>query len=72
MHKTPRFQFYLFFDAEKAFDMVHWKFLMIILQKMGFGLSFTAWIKQIYKVQGSEIILEGYKSKKFSLHRSVR
>ena len=32
-------------DIEKAYDNVDWSFLLIVMQKMGFGKKWIGWIK---------------------------
>lgn len=41
----------VFWDAEKASDIVNWKFLIAVLWKFGFGNSFTDWIYTPYQVK---------------------
>lgn len=64
--------FAFFCDVRKAFDMIQWKFLIIILQKTVLQLDFVSRIKQICMRQEAEITLEEYTSPKISLHRGVR
>lgn len=58
--------------AEKAFDRVQWGFLKKVMQRIGFGSFFMAWVMQIHSTQEAEIALEGCKSRRFPLSRRVR
>ena len=44
-------------DIEKAYDHVNWKFLMVVLKKMGFGEKWMKWIEWcIFTVKFSILI----------------
>lgn len=59
-------------DQEKAFDRVDWNFLLSVLRRMGFGLSFVNWVKLLYSDIRSAIIVNGYTSDPFKPSRGVR
>ena len=59
-------------DQEKAFDRVEWEFLFCILERMGFGPSFCKWVQTLYTGVQSSVIVNGFLSKFFNLHRGVR
>lgn len=35
-------------DIEKAFDSLDWHYMLVVLEKMGFGLTFRRWISLLY------------------------
>ena len=59
-------------DIEKAFDSVSHVFLIAILEKFGFGITFIEWIKILLKNQESCIINGGKTSQYFKLERGTR
>lgn len=63
----------LFLDAEKAFDRIECGGVMkVVLDKMGFGLTFVLWITIIYSQKCAVISVEGFLSKAFFLFRGLR
>ncbi|XP_051807528.1 LINE-1 retrotransposable element ORF2 protein isoform X1 [Acanthochromis polyacanthus] len=59
-------------DAEKAFDKVNWSFLILTMQKFGFGESFINWIKILYTAPLATVVTNGLTSQPFTLHRGTR
>ena len=57
-------------DIEKAFDSVDHKYLFAVLQKFGFGMNFTRWVKLIMNKQESCVINNGV-STGYSLYHLV-
>lgn len=49
MRNITKYQQYLFDDVEKAFDMLEWKFLKQMGQKIGLGCNLDAWLEAVYK-----------------------
>ena len=59
-------------DIEKAFDSVNHHFLIVILEKIGFGTEFIEWIKVLLENQESCVIKGAKTSKYFKLERGTR
>ena len=58
-------------DAYKAFDKANTNLSLIILERMGFGPTFTGWIKAMHKDVGTRFIL-GEMSERLALPLSLR
>ena len=56
-------------DQEKAFDRVEISFLMKVLERMGFGPSFRAWIRLLYTDVHSAVVVNGFVSESFPVTR---
>ena len=63
---------FIFIDQEKAFDRVNHDFLFKTMRAFGIGDVFIQWIKNIYSNATSVLNINGFLSKKISLHRGVR
>lgn len=59
-------------DQEKAFDRVSHKYLMKVLQCMGFGPAFRKWIQIFYTSIYSAVKCNGYLTEYFEVKNSVR
>ena len=59
-------------DAEKAFDSLHHKFSISVLNKFGFGQNFISWKEIILKNQESCVINGGITTKYFNLNKGAR
>ena len=59
-------------DIEKAFDLLDYEFLILTLEKYGFGKSFILWVKTLLKDQDPCVINGGTTTKYFSLARGAR
>ena len=59
-------------DAEKAFDSLDHKFLVLVLKKIGFGQNFISWKEIILKNQESCVINGGKTAKYFKISRGAR
>ena len=59
-------------DQEKAFDWVEWSFIFDTLRTMGFGPGFIAWVRLLYSLPQSSVLLNGYQSEFFSPSPGVR
>ena len=58
-------------DQEKAFDRVEISFLMKVLERMGFGSSFRAWIMLLYTDVHSAVAVNRFVSGSFPVTRGV-
>ena len=59
-------------DQEKAFDRVEISFMLKVLERMGFGLSFRAWIRLLYTDVHSAVSVNGFLTDFFQVTRGVR
>ena len=46
-------------DIEKAYDRINWKFLLGVLQKMGFGRKWVKWIEWCITTTSFSILING-------------
>ncbi|GJX34045.1 putative RNA-directed DNA polymerase, eukaryota, reverse transcriptase zinc-binding domain protein, partial [Tanacetum coccineum] len=59
-------------DFEKAFDSVSWNYLDFMLHKLGFGLTWRAWIKACLDSSRTSILVNGSPTSEFSVKRDLR
>ena len=59
-------------DIEKAFNSLDHDFLILSLEKYGFGKSFILWVKTLLRDQDPCVINGGTTTKYFSLGRGAR
>ena len=59
-------------DFEKAFNTVNHNFMISVLQKFNFGLSFINWVRTFYNGISSCVMNNQITSKYFEVKRSVR
>ncbi|KAL4347618.1 hypothetical protein GQ457_17G007830 [Hibiscus cannabinus] len=59
-------------DFSKAYDMVDWKFLELIMEKMGFGKRWRKWIRLCISTPSISVLVNGVPSKKFNIKRGLR
>ena len=59
-------------DIEKAFDLIDHYFLLVVLQKYGFGERFLKWIQILIKNQESCVLNGDITTKFFSIDRGTR
>ncbi|GJR46874.1 hypothetical protein Tco_1314977 [Tanacetum coccineum] len=59
-------------DFEKAFDSLRWDFLDLILDKLGFGIKWRAWIKGCLHNSRSFVLVNGSPTEEFELFRGLR
>ena len=58
-------------DIEKAFDSLNHDFLILTLEKYGFGKNFILWVKILLRDQESCVISGGTTRKYYSLGRGA-
>lgn len=59
-------------DAEKAFDRVEWKYLILELKRFDFGPHFRRWIYIMYDNVKTSVLTNGVISPFFALHQSTK
>ncbi|GJW79628.1 RNA-directed DNA polymerase, eukaryota [Tanacetum coccineum] len=59
-------------DFEKAFDSLRWDFLDLILDKLGFGSTWRAWIRGCLYNARSSVLVNGSPTEEFVIHRGLR
>ncbi|GKA80774.1 RNA-directed DNA polymerase, eukaryota, reverse transcriptase zinc-binding domain protein [Tanacetum coccineum] len=59
-------------DFEKAFDSLRWDFLDLILDKLGFGSTWRAWIRGCLYNSRSFVLVNGSQTEEFVIHRGLR
>uniref|UniRef100_A0A8C5PD18 Reverse transcriptase domain-containing protein n=1 Tax=Leptobrachium leishanense TaxID=445787 RepID=A0A8C5PD18_9ANUR len=59
-------------DAEKAFDKVDWRYMFGILDEIGVGRGFLAWIKALYRNPTARVRVNGALSHPISIKRGTR
>ena len=59
-------------DIEKAFDSLDHNFLILTLEKYGFGKNLALWVKTLLRDRESSVINRGTITKYFSLGRRAR
>lgn len=59
-------------DAEKAFDMVQWEFLYLVLKQFGFKEQIIGCLKSLYSCPTARIKINGNLSRTITLERGCR
>ena len=72
LHKQKIPALFMKLDIHKAFDTVHWGYLLEILQALGFGQRWREWISILLRTSTSTPMLNGRQGATFSHARGVR
>ncbi|XP_025678312.1 uncharacterized protein [Arachis hypogaea] len=59
-------------DFRKAYDRVRWSFVDIVLQKMGFGHRWRAWVMECVTTVSMSVLINGSPSKPVKMQRGLR
>lgn len=59
-------------DLAGGFNHVHHDFLFLLLERLGFGPTFVAWVKVLYAGCSSRVEINGFLSASFRIDRSVQ
>ncbi|XP_015965353.1 uncharacterized protein LOC107489093 [Arachis duranensis] len=59
-------------DFQKAYDSVKWSFVNIVLQNMGFGHKWRAWVMECVATASMSVLINGSPSKPFNMERGLR
>lgn len=70
--KSKKQMFVLKVDFEKAYDSINWKFLLSVLEFMGFPNSWRNWIMGCLKSGRGSVIINGTPTGEFPLKRGLR
>ena len=70
--RKGRRAFLLKIDFEKAYDNVSWKFLMSILEQMGFPGRWCMWVAGILKSARSSVLVNGSPTFEFQCEKGLR
>ncbi|KAI8478584.1 hypothetical protein Bbelb_436820 [Branchiostoma belcheri] len=63
---------FLALDQEKAFDRVDHRYMVEVLDKLGFGPNFQRWIRALYTNVTSKVLVNGFLSDPVNIGRGVR
>lgn len=59
-------------DAAKAFDSLQWEYTFTVLLRMGLPPFFLKWICILYTAPEARILVNGWVSEAFPIHRGTR
>jgi len=62
----------IFFDQEKAFDRINHRYLIMVLERMGFGQKWIKWIELLYRDAFCKINVNGVLTRKITIKTGVR
>ena len=59
-------------DFQKAYDIVSWESLELVLEAMGFGSRWRSWVRKYLRSASISILINGSPSKPFRMERGLR
>ena len=59
-------------NIEKAYDHVNWSFILVVMEKMGFGSKWIGWIRWCISTTCFSILINGSPSAFFQSSRGLR
>nr|KYP73808.1 hypothetical protein KK1_006464 [Cajanus cajan] len=59
-------------DYEKAYDLVIWKYLFYMLQRLGFSNRWIKWIEEYLKIAHVSLLVNRSPMKEFKLQMDLR
>ena len=59
-------------DIEKAYDHINWNFLLLVMQKMGFGEKWVGWIRWCISTASFSVLIDGSPAGFFPEHSRVK
>ena len=59
-------------DFQKAYDLVNWSFLKLVMKKLGFGRQWIRWIMNCDTSASMSILLNGSPLKIFKMEKGLR
>lgn len=59
-------------DLEKDYDHVNWNFLLLVMEKMGFGSRWLRWIQSCISLVRMLVLVGGAPTKFFRSYRVLR
>ena len=72
LHRAGVPTLFLKLDIAKAFDTVRWDFLLEVLDRMGFGCRWRAWITALLASASSTVLLNGVRGRWFKHRTGLR
>ena len=72
MRNSRRGGFLFKVDFEKAYDSVNWDFLMVVMDKMGFGVKWRGWIYECISTVTLSVLVNGSPTEEFNMSRGLR
>ena len=59
-------------DIEKAYDHINWNYILKVLQRMGFGVTWVNWIKRCITTTSFYVMINGSPEGFFNITRGLR
>jgi hypothetical protein len=72
LHRAKHLALFFKLDITKAFDSIRWDFLLEVLQRLGFGSRWRAWVTALISTTSSAVFVNGSKGEWFRHGRGLR